>query len=133
MRAFLFFLLWVFPLHSNHISWLGDYDKALQQAKKENKPMMALLVKKECPRCNEVIIKYFMNHNHINELNQKYISVIITYEGRLSYPRELFYSSIFPTLFFVKSRDESFLGEAIYFDGLTTLQKIPKHHYKLSD
>ena len=38
-----------------------------------------------------------------------------TYEGRLTYPIELFYSTTFPTLFFVDSKNESFLREPIYY------------------
>jgi len=66
--------------------------------------MMVLLVKKDCKCCNEV-----------DALNEKYVAVIVTYEGRLTYPIELFYSTTFPTLFFVDSKDESFLREPIYY------------------
>jgi len=104
MRTLLFLLLFVSFGNANHVSWLGDYDKALQIAHKEKKPMMVLLVKKDCKRCNEV-----------DALNEKYVAVIVTYEGRLTCPIELFYSTTFPTLFFVDSKDESFLREPIYY------------------
>jgi len=75
---------------------------------------MVLLVKKECKSCNEVIVKNFMNRDYIDALNEKYVSVMLTYEGEISYPIELFYSTIFPTLFFVSSQDEHFLEEPLY-------------------
>jgi len=115
MRVLLFFLLLIGTLNANHVSWLGNYDKALQKAKKENKPLMVLLVKKESPHCNEIILKGFMNHDYIENINKKLISIIVTYEGESSYPIELFYSSTFPTLFFVNSKDESFLMAPIYY------------------
>ena len=115
MTIILFLLLFVSFGNANHISWLGDYDKALEKAHKEQKPMMVLLVKKDCKRCNEVIVEYFMNRDYVDALNEKYISVIVTYEGRLTYPIELFYSTTFPTLFFVDSKDESFLREPVYY------------------
>ena len=109
MKTLLVLLLLISSINANHIVWLGSYDKALEKAQAEKKPMMVLLVKKDCKRCNEVIVNYFMNRDYIDKFNEKYISVIITYEGKLSYPIELFYSTTFPTLFFVDSKDESFL------------------------
>jgi len=115
MRILLLLLLLVSFGSANHISWLGDYDKALQKAQEEKKPMMVLLVKKNCKRCNEVIVEYFMNSDEVDELNEKYVAVIVTHKGKLSYPIELFYSTTFPTLFFVDSTNESFLREPIYY------------------
>ncbi len=114
MRAILLLLLFLSFGNANHISWLGDYDKALKQAQKEKKPMMVLLVKKDCKLCNEVIVKSFMNRDYIDTFNEKYVAVMLTYEGKTSYPIELFYSTIFPTLFFVNSTDECFLEEPLY-------------------
>ncbi len=95
------FILFFFTLSINadHIHWLGNYDKALQKAQKEHKHLMVLLVKKECPSCNAVIQHYFMGQEYVKHLNQKFVSVIVTYEGRESYPIELFYSRSFPTLY----------------------------------
>ena len=114
MKKLLLLILLTLSSSANHISWLGDYKTALSQAKKEKKDIMVLLVKKECQPCNQSIIKNFMNRDYIDELNQNYISVIVTYEGRISYPIELFYSTVFPILFFVKSEDESFLRKPMY-------------------
>ena len=114
MRFIILLLLLVSFGFSNHISWLGDYDKALFQAQKEQKPLLVLLVKKECKLCNKIIVKNFMNRDYIDELNKKYVAVMLTYEGKTSYPIELFYSTIFPTLFFVNSSDERFLDGPLY-------------------
>jgi len=116
-RNLLFFLLLMSFGNANHISWLGNYDKALEKAKKAQKPMMVLLVKKDCKRCNEVIVEHFINRDDIDELNEKYIAVMVTYEGRVSYPIELFYSTTFPTLFFVDSKHESFLREPVFLSN----------------
>ncbi len=114
MRAILLLLLFLSFGNANHISWLGDYDKALEEAQKEKKPMMVLLVKEDCKLCNEVIVKSFMNRNYIDTFNEKYVAVMLIYESEISYPIELFYSTIFPTLFFVNSTDERFLEEPLY-------------------
>ena len=124
------FTLFFFTLSMNadHIHWLGDYDKALQKAQKEHKPLMVLLVKKECPSCNDVIKDSFMEQEYVALLNQKFVSVIVTYEGRKSYPIELFYSTSFPTLFFVNSQTETFLSNPLYGKSIevNTIENILK-------
>ena len=125
------FILFFFTLSVNadHIHWLGSYDKALQKAQKEQKHLMVLLVKKECPPCNAIIKNYFMNQKYVEYLSQKFVSVIVTYEGRESYPIELFYSRSFPTLFFVDYQTESFLSEPLYGKsiGKVAIEKFLKH------
>ncbi len=110
------FTLFFFTLSINadHVHWMGNYDKALQKAHKEHKPLMVLLVKKECSFCNDVIKETFMGREYVKHLNQKFVSVIVTYEGRESYPIEMFYSTDFPTLFFVGSQTEGFLAKPLY-------------------
>ncbi len=110
------FTLFFFTLFidADHIHWLGNYDKSLQEAQKEHKPLMVLLVKKECPSCNDVIKDSFMGQEYVKYLNEKFVSVIVTYEGRESYPIEMFYSTSFPTLFFVSSETETFLVKPLY-------------------
>ena len=124
------FILFLFTLSINadHIYWMGNYNKALQKAHKEHKPLMVLLVKKECPSCNEVIRDIFMEQKYINHINQNFVSVIVTYEGRESYPIEMFYSTTFPTLFFVSSQTETFLAEPLYgkMIGVEAIEKILK-------
>ena len=123
-------IVWFFTIFINadHIHWFGNYDKALQKAHKEHKPLMVLLVKKECPSCNDVIRDAFMGEGYIKYLNQKFISVIVTYEGRESYPIEMFYSTNFPTLFFVSSQTETFLSEPLYGKSIDVkaIEKILK-------
>ena len=124
------FTLFFFTLFINadHIHWLGNYDKALQRAQKEHKSLMVLLVKKECPSCNAVIRDAFMGQEYVKYLNQKFVSVIVTYEGRESYPIEMFYSTNFPTLFFVNSQIETFLSEPLYGKSIDerSIKKILK-------
>ena len=124
MRAILLLLLFLSFGNANHISWLGDYDKALEQAQKVKKPMLVLLVKEDCKLCNELIVKKFMNRDYIVALNKKYIAVMLTYEGETSYPIELFYSTIFPTLFFVNSTDEHFLEEPLYGEEIDKIENF---------
>ena len=112
-----FILLWLlFPLfvYANHVQWLGDYDTALQLAHKEHKPLLVLVVKHKDPLSNKIIKDHFMNHAYVDVINQKMVPVIVTYEGRSSYPIEMYYTRIFPTLFFVDTKTETFIGEPLY-------------------
>lgn len=115
MRSIAWIIYWFAVLaYGEHTRWHGDYDRALQRAKAEQKPLVVLLVKKECPRCRNIIRDCFANQPYVAALNAKSVTVIVTYEGHSSYPVELFYSRKFPTLFVVDSATESFIGEPVY-------------------
>jgi len=112
-RLFLLSFILLSFLSAEHVRWMGEYDKALALAHTENKPLLVLLVKEKCPECNRLIQDLFMNQSYISLINKNFISVIVTYEGRPSYPIEMYYSRSFPTLFFVDSQRELFLYEPL--------------------
>ncbi len=114
IKFILFWLLFTLISSANHVQWLGDYDTALQLAHKEHKPLLVLVVKHKDPLSNKIIKDHFMNHDYVDVINQKMIPVIVTYEGRCSYPIEMYYTRIFPTLFFVDTKTETFIGEPMY-------------------
>ena len=119
IKFILFWLLFTLISSANHVQWLGNYDKALQKAHKEHKPLLVLVVKHKDPLSNTIIKNHFMNHDYVDVINQKMIPVIVTYEGRISYPIEMYYTGIFPTLFFVDTKTETFIGEPLYGEGIT--------------
>jgi len=55
-----------------------------------------------------------MNHEYVDTINQKMIAVIVTYEGCISYPVEMYYTTVFPTLFLVDTKTETFMIEPLY-------------------
>ena len=73
-----------------------------------------MVVKREIPLCNEVIKNLFMNQSYIEKINKTMVAVMVTCEGELSYPIELYYTTLFPTLFLVDSQKEMFIGEPLY-------------------
>ena len=109
----------VLSLQADHMRWLGSYDKALEKAHDELKPLIVFLVKKECATCHDILRDTFMNQAYIKQLNETFIPVIVTYEGRESYPIEMYYSTTFPTLFFVNSFNESFLTKPLLGKDIT--------------
>ena len=115
------FLLLFYPLllSANYVHWQGDYNKALQQAHRENKPLLVLVIKRDVPLCGEIIKKVFMNQPYVKQINRDMIAVIVTYEWRVSYPIELFYTTSFPSLFLVNSTDETFLSSPLYEQNIS--------------
>ena len=126
IKFLLFWLLFPLVIFANHVQWLGDYDKALQKAHQEHKPLLVLVVKHKDPLSNKIIKDQFMNHAYVDEINKKMVPVIVTYEGRTSYPIEMYYTRVFPTLFFVDSSREIFFREPLYGEEITQkkLQEI---------
>jgi len=110
----LLILLSISSSRAEHIHWLGDYDKALQIAHQTHKDMMVLLVQRDSLASRDTIARNFMNREYIETLDSRFVCAIVTYQSRASYPIELYYSTTFPALFFVSSKDERFLIEPLY-------------------
>ena len=114
-------MCWLLSLvtYANHVHWMGDYDKALQLAHKQNKLLVVLVVKKNSKMCNKILHQQFMNHPYIDTINDKMIAVMVTYEGKLSYPIEMYYTTVFPTLFLVDTKSEMFMNEPLYGEQIS--------------
>ena len=114
-------LLWLLPLllSANFVNWLGNYDVAHQKALTEHKPLLVLVVKKNDSLSSRIIKNSFMDQDYVDDINSKMVPVIVTYDGALSYPIEMYYTTIFPTLFFVDSSKETFLREPLYGEEIS--------------
>ncbi len=124
MRTLLLLALLYLSLHANHVSWYGDFDKAHQEALKQNKKLMVLLIKKDCEECKETLKTAFLNQKYIEEINRDFISVIVTKDQKASYPIEMLYTFSYPSLFFL-DKTELFICEAIRGD--ITPQRLKSH------
>ncbi len=116
VRPLKYLILWLLPLlvSANFVNWLGNYDAAHQKALKVHKPLLVLVIKKSDPLSSQIIKNTFMDQDYVDAINSKMVPVIVTYEGALSYPIEMYYTTVFPTLFFVDSGRETFLREPLY-------------------
>ena len=121
-----YLLLLLLPIISsaNHVHWLGNYDKALQQAKKENKPLLVFVVKKDSVLSHNIIKNKFMNQPYVDTINEKFIAVMVTYNGRTSYPIEMYYTTVFPALFFINTQTETFMREPMYGEQILQLSLL---------
>jgi len=107
-----------------HIKWQNDYEKALMEAKKEKREILLLILKKECAKCKTIFTDIFNSKEIEEKINEKYISAVVFFEDKNSYPIELFYTQQFPALFFVSKEDESFLEEPLF--GEFTKEELKK-------
>ncbi len=124
MRYFILLNLIILTLNANHIMWYPSYDKAHQEAMKQDKMLMVLLIKRDSKVCQETIKTTFMNQSYIDKINTKFISVIVSKNQKSSYPIEMLYTLTYPTLFFLDSK-ELFICEAIL--GEITPDKLISH------
>ncbi len=124
------FLLTTSLFASSSIKWHGDYTKALLSAKKQNKNIMLFLQEKDCAECKKMLKTTLYNQNYITKINDSYISIIVQREDKISYPIELFYTLTYPTVFFINTKDESFLTNPLY--GYVSPLKFKKHFLSIS-
>ena len=115
-RPLKYLILWLLPLllSANFVKWLGNYDDAHQKALKENKPLLVLVVKKKDPLSSQIIKSTFMDEAYVKRINTRTVPVIVIYEGKLSYPVEMYYTTDFPSLFFVESDKELIFKKPLY-------------------
>ncbi len=104
-------LLAAILLNAQSVKWQGNYDKALKLAKEQNKKLLVLIVK---GNSSKVIKEFFVNKKYIDKINKNFVSVIVLYGGRSSYPIEMYYTTKFPALFLVNPKTETFITEPMY-------------------
>jgi len=95
------------------IRWQGNYDKALAQARAENKALMVLVVKPASAASNQFLTRLRHFPKLIDRVNRRWVSVIAMDDHRRNYPNELYYTTTYPTLFWVDPRDERFLTSPV--------------------
>jgi len=117
LKRLLFISAFPLVVMASHLHWMGNYDKALQQAIAAHKPLLVLVVKKD-GKSNPILQKALMNQPYVFAMNRHFVSVIVTYEGGESYPIEMYYTTVFPTLFFVDSSREVFLTKPLYGEDI---------------
>ncbi|WP_201353659.1 DUF255 domain-containing protein [Hydrogenimonas urashimensis] len=96
---------------AERVHWYGRFDAALEVSQRTKKPMLVLLVTKECDACRHLLVKTFGDSQIAHLVNENAIAVIVTKENE-DYPIELLYSTRFPTLFLL-SPEENFMMEPL--------------------
>jgi len=107
---------WLLPLlmYAEFVHWQGDYAKALDLARKENKPLLVLVTRTHDTNTSAIVKHSFVNRNYVQTINEKTVPVIVYVDKHTSYPIEMYYTTLFPTLFLVDSKQERFLHLPLY-------------------
>ena len=124
MKALLLLLLFISTLQADHVRWQGDFEKAREEAVKEKKELMVLLITSECSECMTMLRTTFMNQKYIAYINQHYVAVLVKRNQKQSYPIELLYTLEYPALFFLDTQ-EIYTKEALF--GYITPAILEKH------
>ncbi len=114
MKTITLVVLLINTIYANFFHWQSNYNKALQSAKDSNKTLLILVIKKDDNKTQSIIKEAFFNKTYIEHLNKNYIGIIAQYEGKESYPIEIYYTTKFPTLFFVNIKKETFFHKPLY-------------------
>lgn len=119
----LIFLLGV-SLNAEYIKWHMNYEEAHQEALKEKKILMVLLIENHSQECNKILSTTFKEQEYIKKINELFVSVIITKNQKESYPIEMLYTMTYPSIFFLNNK-ELFVGDNIF--GYITPEAFKKH------
>ncbi len=89
--------------------------------------MLVVVVEPRCPACKALIRDLSRNPMIVRRLNRQSINVIVTHDRWRHYPNELYFTTQFPTLFWVDPRDERMVRPPMYGytdHTLTSIQKV---------
>ncbi len=117
-KVALFLLLLSGFIIAENLHWMGNYKRALQKAKIVEKPLLILLVNRD-KNSTAILKTCFSKDSVIKEVNSKTVPVIVLFEGKNSYPIEMYYTTVFPTIFVVNPKDESLLHKPLYGKDIT--------------
>ena len=124
-KVAIFILLLIGFAFARNVHWLGDYDKALLEAKAEGKPLLLLVVNRD-KNSTYILKTCFSKDSVVKEVNSKTVPIIVLFGSKQNYPIEMFYTTTFPTLFIVNPKDESLLHKPLYGEEIRakTLLKL---------
>ena len=112
-KVALFFLLLTGVGFADNLHWLGDYNRALQKAELNHKPLLLLVLNKG-RNSTRILKTCFAKETVAEAVNSKTVPVMVLFEGQNSYPIEMFYTTVFPTLFIINSKDERLISNPLY-------------------
>ncbi len=118
MRIFSFLLiltltLFASPEAAKELGYHSDYDKALSIAKKENKPLMLVVVTTYCPWCRKFERKSLASKTIAPIVKSMYIPVIVDRNKDDALFPKKFQTPRIPTVFFIDPKDGKKYWESI--------------------
>jgi thioredoxin-related protein len=105
--------LFASPQAAQELGYYSDYQKALAIAKKEQKPIMLVVVTSYCPWCRKFERKTLASETIASTVKSGYVPVIVDRnQDAESFPKQ-FQTPRIPTVFFVDPKDGTEFWETI--------------------
>jgi FKBP-type peptidyl-prolyl cis-trans isomerase 2 len=86
------------------ISWLEDYDKGLEAAERENKPMVLVLYADRCPLCNQ-LMSHTLKDQRVKVLKDRFVWVKVNADKEVKC-KKLYSPKVYPTIVFLDSKGQ---------------------------
>lgn len=93
------------------MNYQTNYEKAIAQGKKENKPVMLFLSSKSCPWCRKFENQTLRNTTINKKVHANFIALVLDQEDD-KYP-EKFYPQYIPTVLFINPKTEEYFVQSI--------------------
>jgi len=82
MKFLILFIFTIFTVFANSLHWQSSFDKALDLAKRENKPIMVYIEASHCPWCEKMKEETLEDSDTIRVLNKEYILVKLDIDSK---------------------------------------------------
>lgn len=102
----------------NH--YFTNYEKAKENAKQTNKPLMLVLVTNTCPWCEKLEKQTLSKKEISNVVMQNFTPLILNRDTKL-YPSDKFVAKVVPSIFFIDSTNEKIINTSF---GYKTKKKF---------
>ncbi len=118
MRVFSLLFIFILTLYASpeaaeELAYYSDYNTAIAVAKKENKPLMLVVVTSYCPWCRKFERKSLASKKVAAMVKTMFIPVIVDRNKDAESFPEKFQTPRIPTVFFVDPKDEKEYWETI--------------------
>ncbi len=109
---------------SDFYEFQRDYDKALIQAKSENKYIFLLVTEQFCPWCEKLIDIVFQDKKIINKLKENYVSVIVD-RNKDFYPSNIGITGV-PSVFILDSKTGKIIKTMVGYQDVNYYMQVFK-------
>lgn len=102
-----------------------DYKSAIEQAKKENKPLMLVIEERYCPWCEKLSDKTLSHPKLAQMIKKSFVGVQLIQDTDFI-PND-FYADVFPTVFFINPYNEDYYFKSRGYKGAVKFKKRLLH------
>ena len=102
-----------------------DYNRALEKAKKINKPLMVFMSTSYCPWCRKLESQILAKENIDKKIHEKYVPVMLNFDEK-KFPENLTRIKITPTLYIIDSKSEKIEEKIVGYNNRSAFLHLLK-------